>query len=274
MVRFFLLLAVVCLTPAWAVAEEEEADWLPDLSQVHTSGWGNVGWTSHRNQFRARKAGAKAELWTQWPLAPRPGDRSLLVFDVGGVRTGLIFHEAKGLTRVEIVSQLPVDEVITAVQRQLGEGVAPQNSEPLPVRLTWVENLTIVAALEGGAAVIVEAPRDMTESITLLPYEPWDREGPVSREAARTRLALGVPLLATSFVAALVMLPFATKDPGASIAVAVPLGVGISVGTALTISGATKLRGSLPRKDLDAWKAAGSMGTPPRLGGEQAPGLR
>lgn len=274
MVRVFLLFAFLWLVPTSAAAGETSADWLPDLSAVHEGGWGEVGWTTHRNQFRARKAGAKSELWTQWPLAPRPGDRSLLVLYGDGVRTGLVFHEAKGLVRVEVVSQLPLDDVIAAVQVQLGEGVAPENSEPLAVRLAWVENLTIVAATAGGAAVIVEAPRVMTDNITLLAYEPWDLEGAVSREAAKTRLAIGVPLLATSFVAALVMLPFATKDPGASIAVAVPLGAGLSIGAALTISGATKLRGALPRSELDAWRAAGPLVAPPVVGPEQAPGLR
>jgi|GEM_PF-4164858 len=251
---FVLLVTVTLLAPG--LGHADEADWLPDLAALHEAGWQDTAWTTHRNQFRARKAGFVPQVWVRWELPPRPGDRSLLVREQGGVRTALVFHEAKGLVRVEILSSRTAEEATAAVQEQLGEGVAPEESAPLDVQMGWVDHLTIVTATESGSAVIVEAPRAVTDRVQLLAYEPWDLEGAVAREAAQARLAIGIPLLATSFVGALVLLPFATKQPAASLAVAGPLGVGISIGTALTISGAVKLKGALPKAELDAWKEA------------------
>jgi hypothetical protein len=287
------LLLLLLLLPGGALAQGQTAEelpglepstaetsrGLPDLAALHADGWNDLAWTTPRNAFRARQAGAKPELWTRWPLPPRPGDRSLLVLDEAGMRLGLVFGEVEGFVRVEIVTDLGPEELVEAVGAQLGPGVAPSETRPLRVAAVWADVLTVVAEVDGGAAAIVQAPRALTDRMTLLRYEPWDREGPVPRGAARARLAIGVPLLATCFVSALALLPFATKQPLASIAVAAPLGAGISIGSALTISGATKLRGALPRAELEAWREAeappGSLEpSPAPPGPEPAPGLR
>ena len=272
-----LALALALCAPRAALAEEAapvEAPTLgalPDLKALHESGWQGVAWTTHRSRFNARKAGVRAELWNRWGLPPRPGDRSLLVMEGEGLRLGLVFHEVKGLVRIEILTGLSPEDTVQEVKSQLGRGVRATDRTPLPVVLGWVDELTVVVEVDGGSAVVVEAPRELTDGLTLLPHEPWDREGPVSREAAQARLAVGIPLLATCFVSALVMLPFATKQPAASIAVAAPLGAGISIGTALTISGATKLRGALPKAELDAWDEGGPLRSPAPAPG---PGLQ
>ena len=236
--------------------EESDISWLPDLAVLRERGWRDVAWTTHRSGYRAKKDGLKAQLWSRWPLDPRPGDRSLLVREDDGISTGLVFHEAMGLVRVELAIERPVEEVVAAVSMQLGDGVAATGGLPAEVLSQWVFHGVGVAAVDGGSVVVVEAPEEMKELVTLLPHEPWDLEGPVSREAATARLAIGIPMLATSFVAALVLLPLATQNPEASIAVAAPLGACIGVGSALTFSGGVKLRGALPRADLETWERA------------------
>lgn len=275
--RLALALALLAL-PLGAVAEEAadnpqvgpdtpeapEADlaatpppWLPDLAALRAHGWRDVAWTTHRSVFRARKAGLTMVPWSKWPVEPRPGDRSLLVLDEEDARTALAFHEAKGLTRVEILVARPLDEVLRAVVDVLGPASATPDPRPLDFAATWPDaGVTLAETPDGASVVTVEAPESALARVALLPHEPWDREGPVSREVADARLAIGIPLLATSFVSALVLLPFATKNPEASLAVALPLGAGISIGSALTFSGAAKRRGALPKARLDAWEAA------------------
>lgn len=236
--------------------EESDTSWLPDLVTLRERGWRDVAWTTHRSGYRAKKDGLKAQLWSRWPLGPRPGDRSLLVREDEGVTTGLVFHESMGLVRVELVTERPVEEVVAAVSGQLGDGVTVTGGLPAEVVFQWGLHGAGVAAVDGGSVVVVEAPKEMKDLVTLLPHEPWDLEGAVSREAATARLAIGIPMLATSFVAALALLPFATQNPEASIAVAGPLGACIGVGSALTFSGGAKLRGALPKADLEAWERA------------------
>lgn len=259
-----LLLIVALTLPFHAPAQEPAgALGLPDLQRMSTFGFGDIPWLEHRSEVRARKLGAALVPWTRWVTPPRPGDRSLLVVEGdAGVRQGLVFDAALGLVRVEVFVPAAPDAVLPLLQEQLGVGVDARSEEsPVPglaVQHAWMPTLTVLSRVEGGSLVVVEAPRELRlAALTKLPYEPWDVEGVIPREVAQARMAIGIPLLAGSFVGALVLLPFATKQPAASLAIAGPLGAGIAVGTALTISGATKMRGSLPRSELEAWEAAG-----------------